>query len=394
VIGRWRWLRLAAGTALVVSSVVFGSPPATDAYSPGSIDASLQAVSSGYDDPVLVTNAGDGSGRLFVVEQTGYVRTTAAGAGGTPFLDVHTRVILGSERGLLGLAFHPDFSSNGRLYVSYTRADDGAFVIDEYRVTSNPNVVSTSTRRRIFITPHPNGNHNGGNIAFGPDGYLYIGTGDGGTGGDNAQKTGNVLGKMLRIDVDHTSGTRQYAIPPTNPYLGISGRDEIWSRGLRNPWRWSFDRSTGDLWIADVGQTAWEEVNRARASGGGGRKANFGWNTMEGSHCFKPSSGCPTSGRRIPVHEYTHSVSGDDNCSVTGGFVYRGSAFPAMAGGYFFGDYCSGRIWAISANARTPATSTLLLDTSLSISSFGESEAGELYVVDRGGGTIYRLVDS
>ena len=370
------------------------APAPTFAYDPGSINASLQLVSSGYDQPIFVTNAGDGTGRLFVVEQTGYVRTTAAGANGTPFLDIHTRVSVGSERGLLGLAFHPSFESNGRLYVCYTRASDGAIVVDEYRVTSNPNVVSTTTRRRILIQAHPAGNHNGGGIAFGPDGYLYIGMGDGGDGGDRAQDTTSLVGKMLRIDVNATSGSLQYAIPATNPYLGIAGRDEIWSIGLRNPWRWSFDRSTGDLWIADVGQSNWEEVNRARASTGRGRKANFGWNTMEGTHCNKPSTGCSTTGRRLPIHEYAHAVTNEDNCAVTGGYVYRGSAFPSMVGGYVFGDYCSGRIWALDSNAGYPAPSTLLLNTSLAISSFGESEAGELYVVDRGGGRIYRLLDS
>jgi glucose/arabinose dehydrogenase len=371
---------------------------AAAAFDPNRISIALGQVGAGFDRPILVTNAADGSGRLFVVEQTGYVRNLASGAGGTPFLDVHTRVVCCGERGLLGLAFHPAFKTNGKLYINYTRPSDGATVIDEYRVTSNPNNVDeNATRRQIVTISQPiYNNHKGGGIAFGPDGYLYIGMGDGGSGGDpedRAQNINSLLGKMLRIDVNGTSTGKQYRIPATNPYVGRAGLDEIWSIGLRNPWRWSFDRLNGDLWIADVGQGSWEEVNRSTATSGGGRGLNYGWDDMEGRHCYEPMSGCATSGRTLPVAEYAHIVTGEDNCSITGGYVYRGSRYRRLLGGYFYADVCSGRIWAIGATAAGPATGRELLDTNLTIVSFGESETGELYVVALGG-SIHRLEET
>jgi glucose/arabinose dehydrogenase len=364
-------------------------------FDPTRVHVALKPVASGFDHPLLLTNAGDRSGRRFVVEQTGYVRNLANGPAGTPFLDIHNRVVCCGERGLLGLAFHPQFASNGRLYVNYTRAADGATVIDEYRATSNANVVSVATRRQILVIAQPFANHNGGGIAFGPDGFLYIGMGDGGSGGDpqeNAQNLNSLLGKMLRIDVNGTSPGKAYVVPPTNPFVGKAGADEIWAYGLRNPWRWSFDRVTGDLWIADVGQSAWEEVDRATAAGGRGRGLNFGWDDMEGRHCYEPMSGCLTSGRALPLVEYAHVVTGSDNCAITGGYVYRGVHFPLLRGGYVFGDFCSGRIWIVSATTASPAVPTLLPVTVPSITSFGQDEDGELYVVSQDG-TIDELIE-
>jgi glucose/arabinose dehydrogenase len=363
-------------------------------FDPTAIDIGLRPVGSGFDNPVLITNAGDGSGRLFVVEQTGYVRNLKSGPGGTPiFLDIHTRTQCCGERGLLGLAFHPRFASNGKLYVNYTRASDGATIIDEYRVASNPNNVDESaTRRQILAISQPYSNHNGGGIAFGPDGYLYIGMGDGGDANDpeeRAQNTNSLLGKMLRIDVNGTSTGKQYRLPASNPYVGVPGLDEIWAIGLRNPWRWSFDRITGDLWIADVGQGSWEEVDRSTKASGGGRGLNYGWDVMEGFHCFEPMTGCSKAGKTLPLAEYGH-VNG--NCSITGGYVYRGNRFALLRGGYFYADYCSGRIWAVKSTAAGPATGRQLLDTSLNITSFGESEGGEIYLVAQNG-DIRQLVE-
>ena len=389
--------RLAAAAAVIVFVLGLGSTPAAGrTFDPTKIDVELRPVGSGFANPVLLTNAGDGSGRRFVVEQTGFVRTLAGGPAGTPFLDVHTRVACCGERGLLGLAFHPSFATNGKLYVNYTRASDGATVIDEYRVTSNPNNVDeNATRRQLLVIGQPYANHNGGGMAFGPDGYLYIGMGDGGSGGDpedRAQNLNSLMGKMLRIDVNGTSSGKAYRVPSTNPYVGKSGLDEIWARGLRNPWRWSFDRITGDLWIADVGQGSWEEVNRSTASSGGGRGVNFGWDDMEGRHCYEPTSGCLTSGRALPMVEYAHQVGGADNCSITGGYVYRGVHFPLLRGGYFFADYCSQRIWVVSAAGPSQAVATLLPISAPNISSFGQDEDGELYVVSHGG-AISQIVE-
>ena len=367
------------------------SAPLSPAFSPGSISITLSTVETGFSRPVLVTNAGDGSDRLFVVEQGGRIKIIKNGnVLPTPFFDIHGSITSSGERGLLGLAFHPNFATNHKLYVNFTNKN-GDTAISEYRVTTNADRVDQSTGRRILTIDQPYPNHNGGNLAFGPDGYLYIGMGDGGSAGDpgnRAQNLNSLLGKMLRINVNGTSGSRQYRIPASNPYVGKPGRDEIWSRGLRNPWRWSFDRQTGNLWIGDVGQRRYEEIDRSYVgSRGAGWGQNYGWRVMEGRHCYNPSSGCNRSNKALPIVEYPHSVG----CSVTGGFVYRGSDYPMLRGGYFFGDYCSGRIWAISATAKSPASRTFLLRPNINISSFGESESGELYVVDHGG-RIFRIV--
>jgi len=365
-------------TALVASQVVAPS---------------LAPVASGLSRPVLVTNARDGSGRLFVVEQTGMVRIISGGSLlSRPFIDLTAAVSKGGEQGLLGLAFHPKYATNGKFYVNFT-TKTGSTAINEYRVSADANVADRASGRRIITIAQPYANHNGGHIAFGPDGYLYVGMGDGGSAGDpgnRAQNLNSLLGKMLRIDINGRSGSRQYRIPASNPYVGKTGRDEIWSRGLRNPWRWSFDRLRGDLWIGDVGQNRYEEVDRSSATVAAirGRGVNYGWRTMEGRACYSPASGCNKTGKILPVVTYSHAAG---DCSVIGGYVYRGSTATSLVGRYLFGDFCSGRIWSIARGARAPATRSLFMDTDLNITSFGEGEDGELYVTATDGG-VRRIV--
>lgn len=359
----------------------------------GSVTIALQLVAQGFDRPVFVTAAPDSSGRLFVVEQTGRIKIIKNGQVlSTPFLTESNAVMSGSERGLLGLAFHPDFATNRRLFIDYTNKD-GTSVVREYRASvSNPNVVDRSATRTILTQAQPYANHNGGMLAFSAAGYLYIGLGDGGSAGDpgnRAQSLNTWLGKILRIDINGSTSTKHYRIPSGNPFVGKAGLDEIWEYGLRNPWRFSVDRRTGNLWIGDVGQDSYEEIDRAVNSGSGpGKGVNWGWRVMEGSHCYNPPTGCNTSGKAYPLLDYGHASG---RCSVTGGYVYRGSAIPALVGGYVFGDFCSGEIWAVDSGASRPASKTLLLSTGFPISSFGVDNAGELYVVDYDG-AIYRIV--
>jgi glucose/arabinose dehydrogenase len=338
-------------------------------------------VASGLNQPVFLTGAGDGTNRLFIVEQIGRIKIWQNGVLlATPFLDIRTLVSCCGEQGLLGLAFHPSYKTNGKLYVNYTDVNGDTVVAEYRRSSTNANRVSTSTRRVILRIDQPYANHNGGMLVFGADGALFIGTGDGGSGGDpgnRAQSKSTLLGKILRINVNGSSSTLPYLIPSSNPYVGTFGLDEIWSIGLRNPWRFSFDRSLRDLWIGDVGQNSWEEVDHVRPASGNGRGANFGWRVLEGFHCYNPSTGCSTAGMTPPLLEYSHSLG----CAVIGGYVYRGSQFPALVGWYLFGDECSGRIWAVSSSATSPATPQLLVDTNFVISSFGQDDQGELYVV-------------
>jgi glucose/arabinose dehydrogenase len=350
-----------------------------------------EIVASGFNHPVQVTHAGDGSGRLFVVEQGGYIRIIQnGGVLATPFLDVSGLISCCGERGLLGLAFHPDYASNGYFYIDYTRASDGATIIARYQVSGDPNQANDATATTLLTIAQPYTNHNGGQVMFGPDGYLYIGMGDGGSGGDphnNAQNKNTLLGALLRIDVD--TGASPYVIPPDNPYVGVDGADEIWAIGLRNPWRFSFDRDTGDLYIGDVGQNAWEEIDYQAANSAGG--LNFGWHCLEGTHTYNTDPPCNSSaylaGLTGPIAEYGHDV-GD---AVTGGFVYRGTQYPILAGRYFYGDYETGRLWSVTKTGSNPATWSgphLELNSGLNISSFGEDESGELYVVSYSDGTI------
>ncbi len=331
---------------------------------PTSATVKLTVVTGAVTKPVLVTSAKDGTNRLFIVEKIGRIRIVEGGALlATAFLDIRTAVSNGGEQGLLGLAFHPGFRTNRKFYVNYTdRA--GTTVVREYLASAtNPDRVESGSGRTIIRIAQPYPNHNGGMIAFGRDGFLYIGMGDGGSAGDpgnRAQNTSNLLGKMLRINVNGSTSTRGYLIPSSNPYVGRAGRDEIWQRGFRNPWRFSFDRATGDLWIGDVGQARYEEVDRAfQRSTGPGRAINWGWRVMEGFHCYRPASGCSTAGRKTPLLEYSHASSG--RCAITGGYVYRGAAIPALAGWYVYGDYCSGEVWAVPSTATSrPAPVRLL----------------------------------
>ncbi len=347
----------------------------------------LQLVASGLSSPLFLGHAGDGSGRLFIVERAGMIRVLQAGGGptsSTVFLDIRSRVLSGGERGLLGLAFHPFYDSNGRFFVFYTRLGDGALVIAEYGVSADPDVAS-STETILLTIPHPGqANHNGGMLAFGPDGYLYIGVGDGGSGDDppnNAQNLQVLLGKILRIDIDAPGVP--YAPPPTNPFVGNANAEpEIFAYGLRNPWRFAFDRGLGDLWVADVGQGSLEEVDTPIVSGG-----NYGWRVFEGSECSgNDPVTCDDAGFIPPIFDYAHSGG---RCSITGGYVYRGAAGAVPVGTYVFGDFCTGEIFAF--NGSLPFT--VLFDTTMSISSFGEDESGELYVVNLGG-TVSRLVSA
>jgi glucose/arabinose dehydrogenase len=354
----------------------------------------LAPVVAGLSNPVFVTESPDSSGRLFIVEKTGTIRIYANGALlPTPFFDIHTSVSTGEEQGLLGLAFHPSFATNHRFYVNYTNAA-GASVVSEYKAsTTNPNVRDPASGRVILALKQPYANHNGGNLAFGKDGYLYIGFGDGGSAGDPGNRAQNLdvlLGKMLRIDVNGTTSTTQYRIPASNPFVGKTGRDEIWEYGLRNPWRFSFDKVTGDLWIGDVGQNSWEEVDHGtNKSNGPGRALNWGWRVMEGLHCYNPSSGCSTTGKALPLTEYSHATNG--RCAITGGYVYRGAAIPGLVGRYVFGDYCSGEIMAIDVTSTRPAPISVLLSSGHPISSFGQDKAGELYVVELDG-SVQKIV--
>ena len=366
---------------------------------------SLQPVASGFYDPVLVTNARDGSGRLFVVEKAGKIKIVQNGQVlPTPFLDISDRVKSYSEAGLLGLAFPPNYAQAGYFFVYYSHRDQAIAapepiddnngsgwdtVVARFRLTADPNVADPNSEERILIRNQPYDTHNGGNMAFGPDGYLYIGMGDGGSAGDllrQAQNLGTIHGKMLRIAVGAT-GT--YTIPPDNPYVNTLGaKPEIWDRGLRNPWRWSFDRGTGDLIVGDVGQADWEEINVHPAGTPGG--LNFGWSCYEGTveYNWNTLQTC-TPPFTPPLLVYPHT----EGYAVTGGFVYRGPSYPSMMGRYFFADYSLGKIWSLTRSGSTwSSAKQLVLDTTYSISSFGEDEAGELYVVDITSGEIYKLV--
>jgi glucose/arabinose dehydrogenase len=335
-------------------------------------------VNHRFSKPVFLTHSPDRTNRLFVVEQDGQILIIQRNRVlPTPFLNLADKLSTGGERGLLGLAFHPHFSSNGRVFINYTRTQDRATVIAEYRVSSNPNQ-ATQDETILLVIPQPYGNHNGGMLAFGPDQFLYIGMGDGGAGGDPknyAQNRTELLGKFLRIDVNQQP---TYRIPPDNPFVNGPGRPEIFAWGLRNPWRFSFDRKTGELWTGDVGQNAWEEINVIKKGN------NYGWRRMEGTHCFNPETRCRQNLDLVdPVTEYVHEQG---RCSVTGGYVYRGTAIPTFLGTYIFGDFCSGEIWGYR-----DGHTRLLRETGLQISSFGEDREGELYVVDYGG-EIFRII--
>ncbi len=345
-------------------------------------DFQWDQIASGLSSPIGITHAGNASDLLFVIEQAGAIRILLDGQLlPIPFLDIHSHVGSGgNEQGLLGLAFHPDYAQNGTFFINYTDLA-GNTVVSRLQVSADPFIADANTETPILHVKQPYGNHNGGHLAFSPDGYLYIGLGDGGSADDpegNGQNPSTLLGKMLRLDIDN--GT-PYAIPPDNPSPNNGeGLPEIWFSGLRNPWRYSFDRLTGDLYIGDVGQNQWEEINFWAAGDLGG--ANFGWDFWEGLH---PFDGSPPQNLafEFPIWEYGHNLG----CSVTGGVICRGS-MPDRQGIYIYGDFCSGRIWGLLRDANN----TLLFETDFNIAAFGEDEAGEIYLVDRAGG-IYQLTN-
>jgi len=347
-------------------------------------DFQLTPIVSGLTSPVFVGNAGDGSNRLFIVEQRGIVKVLQPGdTVPTVFLDIQSLVQYGGEQGLLGLAFHPLYATNRRFFVYYSQKPDGTEVIAEYHTsTTDPNLADPAETRLLTI-PHPtNTNHNGGMLAFSPvDKYLYIGVGDGGSGNDppnNAQNINVLLGKILRIDVDHTLGDKLYVSPAGNPFVNVDGSDEIFAYGLRNPWRFSFDRNNAVQWVADVGQGLREEVDTPIVAGG-----NYGWRVYEGFNCTNNDpSLCNPANYLFPIFDYQHQLG---RCSITGGYVYRGQQSALPSGTYIYGDYCTGEIFTWNGSA-----ATLQLDTTMNISSFGEDEQGELYVVNLGG-TISRV---
>lgn len=349
----------------------------------------LVPVATGITNATAIESPPDGSNRLFVLEQRGRIRVVKNGAVlPAPFLDFSQRVSSGGERGLLGLAFPPGYAEKRYFYIHYTDPQ-GNTALSRLRVTDDPDRANPDSEEVLLRQAQPFANHNGGRITFGPDGFLYFGLGDGGSSGDpqgNGQNLGTLLGKLLRIDTE--SGASPYASPPSNPFANRAGaRPEIWAYGLRNPWKFSFDRENGNLYIADVGQNRAEEVNFQPASSSGGE--NYGWNRTEGLECFSPQTGCDRTGLTLPVLEYPRS----QGVSVTGGFVYRGRAIPSLTGAYVYGDYGSGRIWVLR-NTANGWQNTQVLASGLLISTFGQDAAGEIYMANYDNGTIYRLAST
>lgn len=343
-----------------------------------------------FSEPVDLQSAPDDSPRLFVVEKAGRIKVFPNNASVTStdtFLDITSKVDVDGERGLLGLAFHPDFASNGYFFLHYSKKTTGEIVIARYHVDSGtPNQADSASELVILEVAHPVSNHNAGQLAFGGDGFLYLGMGDGGGGGDpdeNGQNLGVLLGKILRIDINSTSGSLNYAIPSGNPFAGnISGtREEIFAIGVRNPWRFSFDIPTERLWLADVGQSEFEEVDLVESG------KNYGWNTMEAAHCYDPSSGCDQSGLTLPVAEYSHDVGS----SITGGYVYRGANVKLLSGAYLFADFVTGKLFALRKDGLPQVQVNKLLETELNVSSFGVDSEGEHYLVSYSDGKLYRI---
>lgn len=373
-------LVLALSAACNESTAAGPTPPAPP---DSTAEFTLIPVASGLSQPLYLT-APAGDERLFVVEKTGRVRIVKNGSVlGTPFLDLSDSISNGSEQGLLSMAFHPQYASNGFFFVDYTDASGDTRVVRYTVSTANPYAADPASAKLILAVEQPFANHNGGLLLFGPDGKLYIGLGDGGSGGDpqgNGQKLSTLLGKILRIDVDEGD---PYTIPSDNPFVGrADARGEIWAYGLRNPWRFAFDAATGRLYIADVGQNAWEEVNVVPADEGG---LNFGWNVMEGAHCYGAST-CDQSALTLPALEYSHA----EGCSITGGNVYRGTLVPGIVGQYFYSDYCTGFLRSFTFDGGTASTPIAWDVGDIgSILSFGEDAAGELYVLSSNG-TVYR----
>ncbi|HXI23695.1 MAG TPA: PQQ-dependent sugar dehydrogenase, partial [Pyrinomonadaceae bacterium] len=383
--------------AIVFCYIAFGSATARRTRAPNQPDGegefhilALASPVAGFSFPLAITNANDGSGRIFITEQAGRIRIIKNGAlVANPFLDISARVTFAGERGLLGLAFPPGYTTKGYFYVDYINSV-GNIVIARYRRSaSDPDAADPASEQVVLTIAQSSTAHKGGQLAFGPDGFLYVSTGDDDKEGDpenHAQNAGLLAGKILRIDVE-TGSPQTYTVPASNPFVGQPAyRPEIWALGLRNPWRFSFDRQTGDLYVGDVGQDFFEEVDFQTAGSSGGQ--NYGWRLMEGLHCYNPST-CDSTGLTAPIIEYDHSAG----CAVMGGYVYRGSKFPSMQGLYFYGDFCSGRVWSIRQQNGSWQT-TSLLESGLHVSAFGEDEAGELYMADYGAGKIYALTEA
>ncbi|NLN70787.1 MAG: PQQ-dependent sugar dehydrogenase [Chloroflexi bacterium] len=398
-------------------------PSHLPAFAQGSLnlpEIELVQVAAGLERPIGIAHAGDDSGRVFLVEQQGKIFVLDGQLVETPFLDISDRVESpavggGNEEGLLGLAFPPGYADKGYFYVYYTARGGEQNVLSRFFITQNPNLADPDFEDQLLTFPHPQyQNHNGGQLAFGPDDYLYIGTGDGGGGGDphgNSQDPASLNGKLLRIDVEMDSiqykpdpkirnmiwdfnclngsgvvGISTYLIPEDNPFIdNPEFRSEIWALGLRNPWRFSFDHETGDLFIADVGQERWEEINYQPAGSAGGQ--NYGWNIMEGEECYGFYT-CAPENLTPPVHVYQNFSS--SNCSIIGGYVYRGQEIPALEGTYVFGDFCSGRLWGLK-NSGPVWQDGLLHKVDFMISAFGEDEQGEIYLADMIGGGMYKI---
>ncbi len=360
------------------------SPTPAATLRPIQLEPAFPGIPAGRlgDRPLFLTYPPGDASRAAIVEQDGRIfmlpNDRAATAVST-FLDIRPKVLReGNEEGLLGLAFHPRYAQNGLFYIYYSAGGPRRTVLSRFRVSQDHNAADPSSESVLLEVPQPFSNHNGGMLAFGPDGYLYIGLGDGGSQGDpsgNGQNVRTLLGKILRIDVDRPAPGLAYGIPPDNPFAGPGAppgaRTEIWAYGLRNPWRFSFDRATGQLWAADVGQNRREEIDLIRRGG------NYGWNIMEGSACFRPSTACNQEGLELPVLDYGHELG----CSVTGGYVYRGSRLPWLVGAYVYADFCSGRMWALRYEGGRVTEQREIAQTRLGISSFGEDASGELYIL-------------
>lgn len=385
-----RSLRRSSLLAVVLVALVLpaarshAAPPACTTPDPFPPMPTIRLVTafSGFRAPVGLYHAGDGSGRVFIVEQRGVIQIRKPGQNGPKiFLDISDRVISGGELGLLGLAFHPNFPENGRFFVNYTARTGGLHtVVSEFRVNDHPDEADERIERILLTVPQPYSNHNGGEIAFGSDGLLYIALGDGGAGNDpngNGQNLSALLGKILRIDVDRAEGKKAYGVPPDNPFVKRkNAAPEIWAYGLRNPWRFAFDPVTGWLFAGDVGQNAREEIDVIKKGG------NYGWNVMEGTICTPGvNRNCTPKGFEAPIIDYPRS----EGTTVTGGYVYRGSAIPALCGVYIYGDYGSGRIWGLRYDGSAVIEQEKLLESGRRISSFGQDEQRELYVVDYSG---------
>lgn len=380
-----RFPHLLAGLGLSLNLAVGASACSSQSGPtlPQGTGARLLEIASGLSFPLYLTAPPNDGQRLFIVEKTGAIRIVKDGTLlATPFLDLSAQVSAGSEQGLLGLAFDPNYASNGRFFVHYTDPD-GNTRVSSFQVSANPDLANAGSEQVILTATQPYANHNGGQLVFGPDGLLYLGLGDGGSGGDpqgRGQDRSDLLGSILRLDVQAGSS---YTVPPDNPFIGQAGvRPEIWSYGLRNPWRFSFDRGTGDLYIADVGESQFEEVDVSPAAGGAGKGVNYGWNIMEGKHCFGTGQ-CDQAGLTLPAYEYTHA----QGCSITGGYVYRGSAIPALQGLYFFADFCQGwvRSFRYIGGVADEVTDWRVLQPGGSITSFGEDAAAELYLMTSSG---------